>query len=1326
MILLSVCLPTSFLSLQVHAQTPHVYISEIAWAGSSLSNADEWVELFNSSQEPINLSGWVLEGAASSQGSLVLPENSLIEPGQTFLIANYKEGEEKSTLSVSPSYVTSDISLSNSSLYLALKNAQGEMQDEAGDGAAPFAGSSEETQKRTMVRKEMNSNGSMAESWFSANISVGFDPGTLDLGTPGFLETFSEQTLEQEPETVLEQQEIITDETEQIAETSVQEQTESSESIPPAENQEALPNQEKIIFINELVSDPAEGQKEWVEFFNPNQETFDLQGWTVTEAGGKSYSFVETFVESFSYVVLEIPSSALNNSGDTISLFDPQGTLVDQVVYGTEKIPAVSDPNALARTKEGTFQETSLPTPKQENLFTSTQSSEQTTSEESKPGDEEATSQTEQITSEQTQPSTLEQTNAPNTQTEEIAENKTLLINELVSDPAEGQKEWVEIYNPNQETISLDGWALSEASGKIYPFLEKEIKPQMYVVQEISSSSLNNAGDTVSLFDPQGIIVDQVIYGTEQIPAPADTYALARTQQEIFIETTTPTPGQENIFSSSSSESSEQVVADVSTQETENTNSESDSDTQQETSSQETSDSISSNSSATQQTLSYVSGTLLINEFVSDPINGAGEWIEIYNPGSSSVQTKDWILTEGSGKKFTLPEGSIETKKYLVVNLSSSSLNNEGDTITLLDPSANMIDQITYGTADVPATSDPNSLARKENGAFVTTTTTTPGTQNIFTADTSSSTSSTTTSQNSSSSTSSSSSSSSSTNNSQTASSYTVGTLVINEFVSDPVSGQKEWVEIYNPGNLSVPLKGWILQDKSKKTFVFSQTKILSKSYIILELSSGTLNNDSDQITLFDPAGNSIDQIVYGTEAIPTTQDPNAVARKTNGAFEVTTLPTPGKENKFEHPEEEEEEEENKQTNEHTETQTTGTAQEQTNASLQSPDTLSFSEIYPNTIGSDEDQEFVEIFNHGTQTVQTAGWTVKDASGKTWNLQNLSLIPGQYFALERTITNITLNNVGKETLFLYNSQKILVDELSYANAPKGASYADFPNGWHWTAAITRNQPNTFQEPLLQTSASVSQQGTTATPILNTKIAKLRELNIGTRVRVRGIVAAAPGVLGNQIMYLAGSGIQVFQSQGEFPELSVGDEVEVVGTLSSNRGETRIKMERLQDMTRIGFGTIPSVYAVSSLSETWEGHLVQVRGQIVKRSKDRLTLETQEGQVIVRIKPNTELSFSEMILGATLQTTGIVGQVDEDYFLFVRTEEDIVVESVPEQEATPVIASGKDVQQTINKQKALWVLAGGLFLFAIFFARSFYQKQKSYGKKPISLSPARGI
>ncbi|MBI2031348.1 MAG: lamin tail domain-containing protein [Candidatus Levybacteria bacterium] len=103
---------------------------------------------------------------------------------------------------------------------------------------------------------------------------------------------------------------------------------------------------------------------------------------------------------------------------------------------------------------------------------------------------------------------------------------------------------------------------------------------------------------------------------------------------------------------------------------------------------------------------------------------------------------------------------------------------------------------------------------------------------------------------------------------------YASETIVINEFLAHPSSGNKEWVEFYNPDNID--LSSYFLDDdtdfnsdtgsSSKKSLTTINNS--SSSYPYFEISS-FLNNDGDYVVLFSPTGEIIDQYQF-------TEDPGA------------------------------------------------------------------------------------------------------------------------------------------------------------------------------------------------------------------------------------------------------------------------------------------------------------------------------------------------------------------------------------------------------------------------------------------------------------------
>lgn len=185
-----------------YAQTPpEVVINELAWAGSSSSSSDEWIELLNTTAEDIDLTGWQITKDSSGGGSgedLMVdiitnpdPLANILPANGYFLIANndqeYDFGSGKlSVLNISPNLIDSGITLSNDKLsiklYQGVWNSGGVLVDSAGDGQMPLAGSN--SAKTSMERNEIIEDGSLGTSWHEATSATNLDDGVIDKATP--------------------------------------------------------------------------------------------------------------------------------------------------------------------------------------------------------------------------------------------------------------------------------------------------------------------------------------------------------------------------------------------------------------------------------------------------------------------------------------------------------------------------------------------------------------------------------------------------------------------------------------------------------------------------------------------------------------------------------------------------------------------------------------------------------------------------------------------------------------------------------------------------------------------------------------------------------------------------------------------------------------------------------------------------------------------------------------------------------------------------------------------------------------------------------------
>ena len=169
------------------------------WMGSSASSADEWIELLNTSREPVDLAGWTITKMTEEGERVIALLEGVVRAGETFLIANYGPENTRSRLAVTPDLVTTAVSLPNSKLQLKLydgaSDAGGSLIDIADDGrGSPLAGSNEK--KASMVRVVPDIDGFEKRAWATSTTASGWDPGAEELGTPGALSVQTQQGAE--------------------------------------------------------------------------------------------------------------------------------------------------------------------------------------------------------------------------------------------------------------------------------------------------------------------------------------------------------------------------------------------------------------------------------------------------------------------------------------------------------------------------------------------------------------------------------------------------------------------------------------------------------------------------------------------------------------------------------------------------------------------------------------------------------------------------------------------------------------------------------------------------------------------------------------------------------------------------------------------------------------------------------------------------------------------------------------------------------------------------------------------------------------------------
>ncbi len=288
------------LSIKATTKPLDVVINEIAWMGTKANSADEWIELYNSTNQDINLEGWGLyEGE-----TLIEPLTGIIKANSYYLIERTDDNTVKSIEASQEPSSWGGYGLNNNGEDIFLSNKDS-IIDEVNCSEGWFAGDSDNY--KTMERINTKEIGSDPNNWQTNYLTSGAIDYKNNLinGTPK--SENSKKSKDQEEES-LESKPI--------------EKTYSSQ-----------------IIINEILPSPEgpDSENEWIELKNVGSQEVSLISWKITDkkGGTNTYTFPEESIKPNSFFVLYRPTSkiTLNNTGDCVDLIQPDNNILDSVCY---------------------------------------------------------------------------------------------------------------------------------------------------------------------------------------------------------------------------------------------------------------------------------------------------------------------------------------------------------------------------------------------------------------------------------------------------------------------------------------------------------------------------------------------------------------------------------------------------------------------------------------------------------------------------------------------------------------------------------------------------------------------------------------------------------------------------------------------------------------------------------------------------------------------------------------------------------------------------------------------------------------------------------
>jgi len=409
-----------------------------------------------------------------------------------------------------------------------------------------------------------------------------------------------------------------------------------------------------------------------------------------------------------------------------------------------------------------------------------------------------------------------------------------------------------------------------------------------------------------------------------------------------------------------------------------------------------------------------------LNEIFPYPANGGKEFIELYNFGNSLVDLTGFSIEDGAGHKLILEPAAPLTAGGFYFFEGILYLNNTGEEkVTLYDKNGKELDSISY------LDSKENQSWSRDGSDWKWSTTATPGMANIITAkeppgenplD----------------------------DRSDTGNDPPPPKIKLNEIYPYPASGEKEFVELINDDTLAVDLSGWKIGDAAGHKKSLASTNLINPDgYYYLE-DDFYLNNSGDEnVYLYDSSDTVIDSVSYSGAK------ENQSWSRDGADWKWSTTSTPGATNIITAESKPAEDPDDEPVDE----------------TIYLGD-LYLSEILPNPKDNEEENEYIEIYNSGSEKSSLKDWKLKDSGKTVHNFPDGAEIESDgYFAIYRKDYKFALNNSGGETVSLIDPDGHIVSKVDYEKAKENVSYNFDPleNSWSWSKYLTPGEENTFNQ-----------------------------------------------------------------------------------------------------------------------------------------------------------------------------------------------------------------------------------------------------------------------
>ena len=328
-----------------------------------------------------------------------------------------------------------------------------------------------------------------------------------------------------------------------------------------------------MVLLSEVLYDSIEegsdGDWEWIEVWNPSADAVTLAGWRFADSSSQD-TIPELRIEAGGYAVVAAREAAfrasypafsgrlvsvegsigngLSNTGDSVKLLAPDGSIVDALSYGSDK--GIFDPpckDVPAGQSLGRLVEADTDT-----AADWIAQGEPAPGAPSSPATPTPTPTATATVATPTPTSTV----TPATPTPLPDEVFQVTLNELLPDPSsidwdrDGQPsfldEWIELRNGSDKSVSLAGWSIADETATYTLPAGLTIWPKGYLLLFRSQTrlSLGDGHDTVTLTRSDGTLADRFVY--ERGPGDDRSYCRLPEETGNWTNNCEATPGEAN------------------------------------------------------------------------------------------------------------------------------------------------------------------------------------------------------------------------------------------------------------------------------------------------------------------------------------------------------------------------------------------------------------------------------------------------------------------------------------------------------------------------------------------------------------------------------------------------------------------------------------------------------------------------------------------------------------------------------------------------------------------------------------------------------------